>query len=221
MQAIYYGHSCFSLTNENTTILFDPFLNDNPLAPRKASFVQADYILVSHNHSDHSADTVEIALKNNSLVISTFDYISTVQKAGITGHGMNIGGSYQFPFGKVKLTPAIHSSGMPEGIACGFIVQFFNKTFYFAGDTALFSDMSLIRRYQIDYALLPIGSNFTMDIEDAVEAVKLIQPKKVIPIHYNTWPVIKADPKKFKELVEKETAAECLIAPIGEKFSLE
>ena len=198
----FYGHACFILTDGNTTLLFDPFFTGNPVNPAKAVEIRCNYILVSHGHSDHLGDTIEIAKRNSATVIATAEIASLVDQQDCANISMNVGGKRAFDFGYVRITPAVHSAGIPGGLASGFIVNFFGKNIYFAGDTALFSDMALLGRLEkIDYALLPIGDNFTMGPEDAVEAVKMLNPTAVIPMHYNTWPPIAQSPEAFKEKV--------------------
>ncbi len=199
----FYGHACFTLSHENTTLLFDPFLTGNPLSAAKADEINCNFILVSHGHGDHLGDTVDIAKRVGATVIATAELAAQVGQQDCTNISMHLGGKRTFDFGYVRITPAFHGAGVPGGHASGFIVNFFGKTIYFAGDTALFGDMALLGRLEkIDYALLPIGDNYTMGPDDAVEAVKLLQPRNVIPMHYNTWPVIAQSPEAFKEKVE-------------------
>lgn len=216
----WHGHSCFTLrTDDGTTVLFDPWLDENPLSDVKADDLErVDYVLVSHGHFDHFADCVRVAKKHDATVVSTFELVSFAQKQGVEkGHGMNIGGAFAFPFGKVKLTPALHTgsvAGDDEGAfttdCSGFLVTLANGTrLYHAGDTALIMDMQLLRG-QVDVALLPIGDNFTMGPEDAVRAVEFIEPKRVVPIHYNTFPVIEQDPHAFREMVGNRARVEVL-----------
>lgn len=205
IEITYWGHACIQLSDGETTLIFDPFISHNPMATIKPNQVKCDYILVSHGHFDHFGDTKALAKVNGATVIGIPE-ICAMADFDET-HGMNLGGSYKFPFGKVKMVQAFHSGGAPGACAAGFIVEFGGKTFYFAGDTALFGDMALFAKYNIDYAFLPIGDNFTMGIDDATEAAKLIKAKNIVPIHYNTWPPIAADPTAFKTQVEKETAS--------------
>ena len=216
----YYGHSAFALSDGKDKLLFDPFFSGNPLATTTADVVTCNYILVSHGHADHLGDAPAIAARTGAMVIGTPEILETCRAEN--GHGMNIGGSAKFSFGSVYMTWAIHSSGVPGLLSCGFVVNIAGKNVYFAGDTALFSDMELIgKRFKLDCALLPIGDNYTMGVEDAAYAVKLLQPKHVIPVHYNTWPVIAAEPERFKELVEKDTDSQVHILAPGDALDMD
>jgi L-ascorbate metabolism protein UlaG (beta-lactamase superfamily) len=207
----WHGHSCFLLeTDDGTRILFDPFLDDNPVSDVRAGDVdRVDYILVSHGHFDHFADCISIAKRTGATVVSTFELVGFCQSKGVEkGHGMNLGGGHQFPFGRVKLTPASHTgsiAGDDEGNfttdPCGFLLTLNGgKRIYHAGDTALILDLQLLQG-QVDVALLPIGDNFTMGPDDAARAVGYIQPRVVIPMHYNTWELIAQDPESFRTQV--------------------
>ena len=216
----YYGHSAFALSDGKDKLLFDPFFSGNPLATTTADVVTCNYILVSHGHADHLGDAPAIAARTGAMVIGTPEILETCRAEN--GHGMNIGGSAKFSFGSVYMTRAIHSSGVPGLLSCGFVVNIAGKNVYFAGDTALFIDMELIgKRFRLDCALLPIGDNYTMGVEDAAYAVKLLQPKHVIPVHYNTWPVIAAEPERFKELVEKDTDSQVHILAPGDALDMD
>ena len=218
----YNGHANVLLTSNNITILLDPFFTDNPLNKINPDEVECDYILVSHAHFDHIGDAIEISKRTGATIISTAEIANMVSSSGCNSHGMNIGGKYEFEFGYIKVTQAIHSSGIEGGLACGFIINFYGTVIYFAGDTALFGDMELIgRTNKIDYALLPIGDNFTMGPEEALEAVKMINPKIVIPIHYNTWPPISKSPQDFKALVENSCDTKVLIVDFNENIEIQ
>ena len=219
----FYGHSAFRLKNEKYEILLDPFLKDNPqFDNNKFPGIKPDYILVSHAHGDHLGDTFELAEKNESTIIAPFELAQICSAKNLKTHLMHIGGSHDFPFGTVKLTNALHGSGMLKdngtmiyaGNPCGFLFDFSGKVFYFAGDTGLFSDMKLIGQMRhIDYAMLPIGDNFTMGIEDAAKAVEFLKPKNVLPMHYNTFDVINADPQIFKAKLEDQPTKTIIIKP--------
>lgn len=217
----YNGHSNIAISKENITILMDPFFTDNPVNKVNPNEVECNYILVSHAHFDHIGDAISIAKRTGATIITTAEIADMVSKQGCKAHGMNIGGMCNFEFGYVKVTQAIHSAGIEGGIACGFVINFYGKTIYFAGDTALFLDMELIGRMnKIDYALLPIGDNFTMGPEEAIEAVKMLKPSTVIPIHYNTWELIAQSPEEFKEDIEKNCDAKVTIVDFGESIEL-
>ena len=217
----FYGHACFSLQDEKTTLLFDPFLTDNPFKIATVDEMKADYIFVSHGHFDHLGDAIAIAKKNDATIISTAEICGLAGEQGCKTAAMHIGGKMKYPFGTVRVTLAFHGSGVPGGHACGFVVDFGGKVVYFAGDTGIFGDMELIGKLEkIDYALLPIGNNFTMGPEDAAIAAGMLKAKNVIPIHYNTWPLIEQDPEAFKALVEKSTSSKVLVVKPGETINL-
>jgi L-ascorbate metabolism protein UlaG (beta-lactamase superfamily) len=217
----FYGHACFGLWDGETSLLFDPYLSGNPFNVAKPEEVTADYILVSHGHFDHIGDTAAIAKRCGATVISTAEVCNKVADDGCQVAPMHIGGKISFPFGSVRVTLAFHGAGVPGGHACGFVVNFKGTVVYFAGDTGLFGDMELLGKIEkIDYALLPIGNNFTMGIEDAALAAGMLKAPKVIPIHYNTWPPIAQDPEKFKALVEQNAAGQVLNMKPGETNEL-
>ena len=217
----FYGHACFSLTTKQHTLLFDPFFTDNPFQIAQLEEINADYIFVSHGHFDHLGDALEIAKKCQATIISTAEIAHLATEHGCLAHAMHLGGKHTFDFGTVRVTLAFHGSGIPGGHACGFVVTTPEKTIYYAGDTALFGDMQLLGELEtIDYALLPIGDNFTMGPEDALIACKLLKAEHVIPIHYNTWPVIAQDPEKFKQAVENQGYAKIVIVAPGTTIDL-
>ncbi|WP_071130747.1 metal-dependent hydrolase [Enterococcus timonensis] len=206
MKIIYHGHATLSvILNDGTRILVDPFFTGNSWSTVKPEEISCDYILATHGHNDHIQDLLPIAKKNKATVIAIAELASWAKKNGAKSHGMNLGGSFEFPFGHIKMVTAQHSSSFTEdgktiylGEPAGFILQADGKTIYLAGDTAYFSDMKLLADdFVIDLAVLPIGDNFTMGIKDAVKAAKAVEAKKVLPIHYNTFPAIKQDPEKF------------------------
>lgn len=199
----YYGQSAFLLSCGENKLIFDPYLNNSPWKAARAEEIDCQYILVSHGHQDHLGDTVAIAKRTGAKVVTFSALARQLKEQECDVAPMDIGGKRVFDFGYVKLTPAIHGSGVPGGAAVGFIVNFYGKTIYFAGDTALFGDMAFVAKAKVDYALLPIGGNYTMDADDAAAAVELIKPKAVIPMHYNTNPLIQASPESFKQLIEK------------------
>ncbi len=214
----YYGHSCFQIDDGKYKLVFDPFLTGNPQASIKADDVKADYVLISHGHSDHICDAYSVAI-NNSATVITIPEVTDFVGEDIKSIAMNLGGSVQLPFGFVRMVPALHSSGIGGGIAHGFVVNIAGKNIYYAGDTALFSDMKLIgQRDSIDWAILPIGGHFTMDAVDAAKAVEFLNAKNVIPVHYNTWDVINQNPEDFKALLK---GANVQIVQPGESLNLD
>lgn len=222
----FVGHATFLIESGESRILIDPFLVDNPATELTPAAVQVDTILVTHGHGDHIADLVEVASNTNALVVSMVEISRWLgEKHGLTNlHEMNFGGTVQLPFGSVKMVPAVHTSGLPDGsyggLPAGFVIRFPEGTVYFAGDTALFLDMELIARAGIDLAFLPIGDNYTMGPDDALEAVKILNPKRVVPCHYNTWPPIEQDPAAWAERVNEQTDTECIVLGSGQTIEL-
>jgi L-ascorbate metabolism protein UlaG (beta-lactamase superfamily) len=206
MKLTYYGQSCFAVETGGKNLLFDPFITPNELARYiNVADIKADYVLLSHGHQDHTADAVQVAEQNNATVIAAFEVAMWMNKQGIEKyHPMNTGGKWTFDFGTVKCTNAVHSSNMPDGSyganPMGFIVTTPEKTFYYSGDTALTMDMQLVPRWgKLDFAVLPIGDNFTMGIEDAIAAAEMIQCQNIVAVHYDTFGFIKIDHEKAKK----------------------
>ncbi len=224
LKLTYISHSAFILDDGENQVVIDPFITGNPTATIKWQDVAAKFIVLTHAHGDHFGDTLQIAEKNDALVIAVNELANYVASKGVNAHNMHIGGSYNFPFGKVKFTIAHHGSANNEGEymgePAGVIITMGGKTIYHAGDTGIFMDMKLIGELnQIDAFLVPIGGNFTMDISDAAKATQFVNPKLVIPIHYNTFPPIVADPNEFKQLVEKY-GFKCKVMNYGETIEL-
>jgi L-ascorbate metabolism protein UlaG (beta-lactamase superfamily) len=221
----WYSHACFLIETGQTRLLTDPFLSDNPLSPAKADAIEAEYILVSHGHGDHLGDTVSIAKRTHATVISNYEIQAWLVNQGVeNAHPQHIGGGFDYPWGRVKLTIAHHGSALPDGSyggnPCGFLFYIEGKKIYHACDTGLFYDMKLIGEEGIDLAILPIGDNFTMGPADALRAVKLIEPAQVVPIHYDTFDVIKQDPYAWAEQVKKETTAKVIVMKPGQSVNL-
>jgi L-ascorbate metabolism protein UlaG (beta-lactamase superfamily) len=221
----YHGHATWGLETKGTQILIDPFFTGNPQAKATAGDVSAKFIILTHAHGDHYGDTVAIAKRTGATVISNLEIVNYCQKQGVANtHALHIGGGYGFPFGRVKLTVAHHGSSFPDGTyggnPAGVVLEIEGKRLYNAGDTALFSDMSLIGGAGLDVALLPIGDNFTMGPDDATAAAKLLRARTVIPMHYNTWPVIEQDPEAFKRRVEESTSSKVVVLKTGGTFTV-
>jgi L-ascorbate metabolism protein UlaG (beta-lactamase superfamily) len=208
MRLIYHGHSCVEVEVGGKRLIIDPFLSNNPLASKSADEIEVDYIILTHGHGDHIGDAVAIAKRNDATVIATYELATYMnERKGLKAHAMGVGGGYQFEFGRVQFTIAFHSSSIEDpdatpftygGMPAGVIIKGDGKTLYHAGDTALFSDMKLIGEiHHPDLSLLPIGDNFTMGPDDALLAAEWTRSKLVVPIHYNTFPVIKQDAEQF------------------------
>jgi L-ascorbate metabolism protein UlaG (beta-lactamase superfamily) len=221
MKITYFGHSCFGLETSHVRLLFDPFITPNPLAANiNLDDIEADYIFISHGHEDHIADAVYLAKRTGATVVAAWEIVQWLDKQGVDKvHPMNTGGKWTFDFGVVQMVPAFHSSSLPDGSyggsPIGFVVQVAGSAFYYAGDTALYSDMKLIgEQYTVDFAFLPIGSNFTMDYEDALRAAKLVNTRQVIGMHYDTFPYIVLDKEAAVSLFER-AGVELHLLPVG------
>jgi L-ascorbate metabolism protein UlaG (beta-lactamase superfamily) len=221
------GHSCFEIHQNGTGLVIDPFLTGNPVAQAKPEAIKAQYVLVTHGHGDHWGDTEAIAKANDATVVTCFELANYAQSKGLKAHPMHIGGGFNFPFGRVQLTVAHHGTGGEEtglvymGNPAGFLIEIGGKTIYHAGDTGLTYDMRLLGEFhKVDLALLPIGDNFTMGIDDAVRATSLIKPRTVVPMHFNTFDVIRADPEEFAKKVREQTEAKPVILDIGDSLEV-
>lgn len=225
MKIKYIGHSAFMIEEGNIKALIDPFISGNPNSNISADELKdITHIFVTHGHGDHLGDTVSIAKNNNAKVICNFEIGQYLSQKGLSVHTMHIGGRTSFEFGKVKMTPALHGSGINNGehlicggSPCGFVIELEGKKIYHAGDTGLTMDMKLLEDENVDLALIPIGGNYTMDIYDAVKAVDFIKPRLVVPMHYDTFPLIKADAKEFKDNVKN---TEVKIMSVGESIEI-
>ncbi len=227
VEITWLGHSCFAIRTGKFDLLVDPFLDDSPTAPVKATDVAADFILLTHGHFDHVTDAVAIAMRTGATVVANFEIAAWLKTQGVAEEkvvALNTGGKIDLPFGCVKMTPALHSSGLPDGsyggAAGGYMLHLGGQRVYLAGDTALMLDMKLIGIDGIDLAVLPIGDLFTMGPDDSLEAIKLLNPKRVIPCHYNTWPPIEQDAQGWADRVHRHTAAEPIVLQPNETYSL-
>jgi L-ascorbate metabolism protein UlaG (beta-lactamase superfamily) len=225
MQFTYYGHSCFAIEAGGKKLLFDPFISGNPLAKDvDINAIQADYILLSHGHGDHVADVAQIAKNTGAEVIAMIEVANWAKAQGCEKvHGMNMG-PFQTEFGEVRMVPAAHSSSLPDGSyggdPAGFVIKTKDGNFYYTGDTCLIMDMMLIPRYgQMDFAIMPVGGYFTMNAEDALIAADFCKVRKVVGVHFDSFPPIKIDHEKAAQAF-KDAGKELILPEIGETISL-
>jgi L-ascorbate metabolism protein UlaG (beta-lactamase superfamily) len=220
----YHGHSAFEIKTGKHNIIIDPFINGNKHAKVKPSQIKADYIVLTHAHGDHLGDAFEIAKNNDATIIAVNELADYVAGKGFKAHNMHIGGGFNFPFGRLKFTIAHHGSSSPEGTymgePAGVVLSVEGKNIYHSGDTGLFLDMKLIGEINsLDAAIVPIGDNFTMGIDDAVKAIEFLNPALAIPMHYGTFGIIEADPNEFKRKVES-IGKKCTVIPFGESIEI-
>lgn len=226
MQINYVAHACFELIIDGIRVLIDPFIDGNPASGRKSEDFCPDLILVTHGHSDHLGDALKIARRSDATLAAQVDLLKMLDTAGISTVAFNTGGSFDFRGLRVTMTQAIHGNTVETeegnvyaGICCGYVLRGEKETVYHAGDTGLFGDMgSVISRYGIDVALLPIGDFYTMGPEDAVTAAQWLKPRYVIPMHYDTFPVIRQDAAAFADKLEKNSQAKCIVLKPGENW---
>jgi L-ascorbate metabolism protein UlaG (beta-lactamase superfamily) len=220
----YLGHSAFQLFGSKGIVLIDPYLRGNPKASTNPEEIEADVVLVTHAHGDHLGDAVEIAKKNDAVIVATFELATYCENKGAKVLDGHFGGVITTDVCKVKLFPAVHSSSISNrlvGMPSSFVIEIDSKCIYHAGDTALFSDMSLIgEEFDLDVAMLPIGGHYTMGIDDAVRAQRRLKAKVVVPMHYNTHDRILADPKEFKDKLERSGPGKCVILIPGQDFEV-
>ncbi|MFA6572079.1 MAG: metal-dependent hydrolase [Bacteroidota bacterium] len=220
----YLSHSCFLLDDGTNQVVIDPFISGNPNAVCGIKDIKVKFIVLTHAHGDHLGDAIAIAKQNDAQIIAVNELANYVSEKGCKAHNMHIGGSFAFPFGRVKFTIAHHGSASPDGRymgePAGVLITIGGKTVYHAGDTGLFLDMKLIGEMnKIDLFLVPIGDNFTMGINDAVKAVEFVNPELAVPMHFNTFPIIQVDPEEFKLKVEK-SGKKCRVMKYGEIIEL-
>ena len=221
MKVRYLGHAAVEIEHAGARALIDPFITGNPHAPVDATDLHPTHILLTHGHGDHLGDTVELATRHDATVVAAVELAEWLAGQGVANTiGINMGGGVTLPFGRVSLHPAWHSSSLPDGTYAGMpgglLIEGEHLTLYHAGDTALFSDLGLLQRHGIDVAFVPIGDRYTMGPNDAVEAVRLLDPKHVVPIHFGTFPAIEQDPALFQADVHERTDARCVVMKPGQ-----
>ncbi|MEZ6137319.1 MAG: metal-dependent hydrolase [Pirellulaceae bacterium] len=221
----WLGHATWLLVSGEHQILIDPFLTDNPSAQVSPSEVDADFILITHGHADHTADAAEIAKRCGAKLIANFEIANWFAAQGVADTlGMNLGGTAELACGRVKMTVAHHSSSLPDGsyggCPAGFVVETGGRRIYFAGDTALFSDMQLIGNMGLDVAVLPIGDLFTMGPADTIAAAQLLKAKLVLPAHYNTWPPIAQDAAQWVADMHAQADCQAKAPAVGETLKI-
>lgn len=223
----WLGHSAFMLDIDGHRVLTDPFLTGNPLAAAAPDDLSAELILLSHGHNDHVGDTVSIAQRTGAGVVTNFEISNWLNAQGVkTSYGLNVGGLYENDYLTARSVPAIHSSSLPDGtyggLSCGYLIttKASGSKLYFAGDTALYSDMALIADEGIDLAFLPIGDWYTMGPDDSLKAIQYIRPRVVVPMHYNTFPEIMQDGGAWANRVSSETSAQPIVIDPGSSYTL-
>ena len=225
IQLLFHGHSAFQIDHDEWSLLIDPFITGNPVATVKAETLNPTHIILTHGHGDHLGDTIEIAKRTGSTVITTFEVANYLKAHGLENVAdLGVGGGRNFEFGRVKFTIAHHGSAAPDGTymgaAAGALISIGGRTLYHAGDTALTLDMKLLgEMHAVDVAMLPIGDNYTMDVVDAIKAVEFVNPRVAIPMHFDTFPPIKADAGQFKNGVEALGKEGVVLKP-GETYIL-
>lgn len=225
VQLTWLGHATWLVESGDHRLIIDPFLTENPAATYPASDVDVGFVLLTHGHFDHIADAASIANRCAATLVGSYEVATWfAEKHSVANTlGMNIGGAVAMPFGRLKMTQAIHSSQLPDGnyggLAAGYLIEIGGKRIYFAGDTALFSDMQLYARGGLDAAVLPVGDLFTMGVEDSLQAIQWIQAKLVFPSHYGTWPPIEQDITAWAKKVDATTTSKAVV-PVLNKATL-
>jgi len=231
VQITWHGHSTWSIRTGKFHLLIDPFLESNPVAKTKPSQLHPTHILISHGHFDHIADAASIAKKSGAQVFANYEIAAWLAKHhGVENNvGMNLGGSYACDAGTFQLVPALHSSSLPDGsyggTAGGWVLDLNSKDsasyrIYYAGDTALFSDMQWVARKPVHLLIVPIGDLFTMGVDDSVQATRFVHPQYVMPTHFNTWPPIAQDQNAWAAQIDAHTDAEPVLMTVDQPWAL-
>lgn len=225
MRLRFLGHAAWTVEAGGVRLAIDPFLSGNPKAAARPEEIEADYILLTHGHDDHTGDAIAIARRTGATVVATFELAQWAAQQGVRTHALHLGGRVRIGDGYVRAVPAFHGAGVPGGHAAGFVIRLGGVAFYHAGDTALYGDMRLLHGVlepSIDVAALPIGDNFTMGVEDAVVAVDWIRPRIAVPMHYGTFPPIDVDPEEFRrQVAARGLPVEVRVLPPGGELVVE
>ena len=227
MRVTYFGHSCFLVETAGARLVLDPYLSENPHGIVDPAGVPCDFVLCSHAHEDHICDALDLARQHRATIVAPYELAEHFAAQGGPTLDLMPGGGVDLPWGRIQMTPALHSSALEfgdgkthsMGVASGYLIKAAGLTVYHAGDTALFGDMSLIGRHGLDLALIPIGDFYTMGPADAIEALNLLHPKLAVPMHYNSSEKIRQDPQAFATHAAIAGHTVRVITP-GESFEL-